>query len=164
MNELGMKDALENIARAGVPEKINLWPEIEALLNKRRSFVRTLRARPLLTILVVLLIILLLTGAAYAVGLLTGYIPGIGFVQTNDLRVLAEPVSQTRQGVAVTIEQVVVDTQRTVLAYKTEDLPSLPLIQKAKVPLLVHQPHCDCQMEKLCKRHRKSVMTAHLNR
>jgi len=30
MNGLGMKDALENIARAGVLDKINLWPKIEA--------------------------------------------------------------------------------------------------------------------------------------
>ncbi len=122
MKELGMKDALENIARAGVPEKFNMWPEIEARLNERKSFIKTLRARPLLAIIIVLLIVLLLTGVAYAIGLLTGYIPGVGFVQENSLRVLAEPVSQTRQGITVTIEQVTVDSGRTVLVYKTEGL------------------------------------------
>ena len=88
MNELRMKDALENIARSGAPGNINLWPGIKGQLDERKSFMTTLRNRPLLAILIVLLIMLLLTGVAYAVGLLTGYIPGIGFVQTNSLRVL----------------------------------------------------------------------------
>ena len=122
MNELRMKDALENIARSGAPGNINLWPGIKGQLDERKSFMTTLRNRPLLAILIVLLIMLLLTGVAYAVGLLTGYIPGIGFVQTNSLRVLVEPVSQTRHGVTVTIEQVVADSERTVIVYKTEGL------------------------------------------
>jgi len=122
MKEDHMKQALENIALSGAPEPINLWLEIEARLNERKSFVTTLRARPVLAIIIVFLIVLLLTGAAYAIGLLTGYIPGIGFVQTTSLRVLSEPVSQTRQGATVTIEQVVVDSQRTVIVYKTEGL------------------------------------------
>jgi WD40-like Beta Propeller Repeat len=117
-----MKYALENIARSGAREPINLWPKIEARLNERKSFVKTLRTHPMLAVLIVILIVLLLTGAAYAIGLLTGYIPGIGFVQTSSLRMLAEPVSQTRQAVTVTIEQVVVDAQRTVIVYKTEGL------------------------------------------
>ncbi len=118
----GMKDALENIARAGVAEKINLWPEIEARLIERRSFVNTLRTRPLLAISIVLLIVLLLTGAAYAIGLLTGYLPGVGFVQRSSLRVLAQPVSETRGGITVTIEQVAADAERTVIVYKTEGM------------------------------------------
>lgn len=44
-----------------------------------------------------------------------GYILGIGFVQPASLRVLAEPVRHTREGVTVTIEQVVADTERAVL-------------------------------------------------
>jgi len=48
--------------------------------------------------------------------------PGIGFVQTNNLRVLAQPVSQTHQGVTVTVEQVTVDSDRTIIIYKTEGL------------------------------------------
>ena len=105
-----MKNALHNLAHNVVPGSLSdLWPEISTGLSERKSLVKTLRARPLLVILIVLLIVLLFTGAAYAIGLLTGYIPGIGFVQTNSLRVLVEPVSQTRQAVTVTIEQVVVE-------------------------------------------------------
>ncbi len=83
---------------------------------------QTLRARPALAILLAFLALLLLTGVAYAIGRLTGFIPGIGFVQKDSLRVLAEPVSQTRDGVTVSIEQVVVDPERTIIIYKTEGL------------------------------------------
>ena len=83
---------------------------------------QTMRARPALAIILAFLALLLLTGVAYAIGRLTGYIPGIGFVQTNSLRVLAEPVSQTRDGITVSIEQVFADPERTIIIYKTEGL------------------------------------------
>ena len=122
MKEDRMKDALENIARGGIPENTNLWPRVEARLDKRSSFMQSLRARPVMVIVIVLLALSLLTGVVYAIGRLTGYIPGIGFVQTNSLRVLAEPVSQVQEGITVTIEQVVVDSERTIIVYKTEGL------------------------------------------
>ena len=115
-------NALDSIARRGLPEDINLWPTIQARLSKRKTFMNTLRARPALAVLLVVVLILLLTGAAYAVGLLTRYIPGVGFVETSSLRILAEPVSQTRGGITVTIEQVAADGERTVVVYKTEGM------------------------------------------
>lgn len=52
-----------------------------------------------------------------------GYIPGIGFVQTETtLRVLAAPVEQERDGIVVTVEQVVADAQRTTVVFKVEGL------------------------------------------
>lgn len=83
---------------------------------------QTLRARPVMVIVIVLLALSLLTGVVYAIGRLTGYIPGVGFVQKDSLRVLAEPVSQTREGITVSIEQVVVDSERTIIIYNTEGL------------------------------------------
>jgi hypothetical protein len=54
---------------------------------------------------------------------LLGYIPGIGLVDDSvGLRVLAEPVSETREGVTVTIEQVVADSHRTVVVYTADGL------------------------------------------
>jgi hypothetical protein len=38
------------------------------------------------------------------------------------LRILAAPISETRRGITVTIEQVTVDSQRTVVVYKAEGL------------------------------------------
>ena len=118
-----MKDMLENIARRGVPENTNLWPNISAQLGERKSLMQTIRTRPLLMIIIIILALLILTGVVYAVGMATGYIPGVGFVNPSaPIRVLAEPVSQTQAGITVTIEQVIVDSERTVVIYKTEGL------------------------------------------
>jgi hypothetical protein len=116
------RDILDSAASLHIPENLNLFPRVAARLNQRKTFMQTLRARPALVILLALLALLLLTGVAYAIGRLTGFIPGVGFVQTNALRVLAEPVSQTRNGITVSIEQVVVDPERTIIIYKTEGL------------------------------------------
>lgn len=121
MNDKRMKDALELIARRGVPEDVNLMPYIAARLE-RKTLMMTLRARPILMTLVILLALTLLTGVVYAIGKLTGFIPGIGFVETSTLRVLAEPVSVTHDGITVSVEQVVVDSERTIIVYKTEGL------------------------------------------
>jgi len=119
-----MNDALENIARRSIPENTNIWPRISAGLE-RKSLITTMRARPVVTVIVVLLALLILTTMVYALGRLTGYIPGVGFVQKDSLRMLAEPVSQTRDGITVSIEQVVADSERTIVIYKTEGLSLL---------------------------------------
>jgi hypothetical protein len=46
---------------------------------------------------------------------LLGYVPGIGFVQGDSLRVLSAPVTVEKDGVKLTIEKGVADLQRTVL-------------------------------------------------
>ena len=123
MKDDRMTDALEAIARRGVPENTNLWPKISVQLGERKSLMQTIRTRPLLMIIIIILALLILTGIAYAVGMATGYIPGVGFVnQSSPIRVLAGPVSQTQDGITVTIEQVIVDSERTVVIYKTEGL------------------------------------------
>lgn len=92
---------------------------------ERKSLMLTLRSRPLLAIVLMLLLALLLTGVAYAVGIRLGYIPGIGFVDAgNRLRVLAEPVSQTRDGVTVTVTKAILSTDRTAIVFKVEGLSS----------------------------------------
>lgn len=116
------RDILDSVASPHISDDLNLFPHVVARLNQRKTFMQTLRARPSLAMILALLALLLLTGVAYAIGRLTGFIPGVGFVQTNSLRVLAEPVSQTRDGITVSIEQVVVDTERTIIIYKTEGL------------------------------------------
>jgi hypothetical protein len=86
---------------------------------------QTLRARPALMILFVLLALSLLTGVAYAIGRFSGYIPGVGIIdQSAPLRVLAEPVTVTREGVTVTVTQAVLSADKTVLFVKVEGVPS----------------------------------------
>lgn len=72
-----------------------------------------------------LLVLLALIVAAFsspevvnALRRLLGYIPGVGVVeQTSALRVLAQPVTQTREDVTLTIEQAVTTTDKTVITY-----------------------------------------------
>ncbi|MDD5370577.1 MAG: DUF4179 domain-containing protein [Anaerolineaceae bacterium] len=57
---------------------------------------------------------------------LIGYIPGAGFVQDSETScVLAEPVSLTRDGVTVTVDEVVADTQSTRIKLHIEGIRNL---------------------------------------
>ncbi len=127
--------------------------------SKRLSYMYILRTRPVLALFFALLALLLLSGIAYAVGRLFGFIPGIGFV--DDVQSMqATPVSitrplvntsavtpltiegesapqtkseqptpeghstaQKREGVTVTIQQVIAERERLVIAYEITGLP-----------------------------------------
>lgn len=123
MNQDTVKNTFESIARDGIPDDLNLWPQIAERIKERNTIMKTLQAKPIVIVLLLILVLILLTGVAYAINNLLGYIPNIGVVDQNSpLRVLAEPVEITRDGVTVRIEQVVADQQRTVIVYKTEGL------------------------------------------
>jgi hypothetical protein len=123
MNDNRVKDALESIARRGVLEGTNLWPNISARLE-RESPMMTLRTRPVMAILVALLILLVLSGAVYALGHMLGYIPGVGFVEQNaPVRVLDEKLSVQREGITLTMKQLIADSVRTVVMYRIRGIP-----------------------------------------
>lgn len=125
MNEKRMKTALESIARRGVTEDTNLWPHIVARLDERESLMKIIRTRPLAAVLLALFALLVLSGVAYAVGNMLGYIPGVGIVdQRTPIRVLAKPVSQTRDGITLTVEQAILTADKTVVVFKVEGIPS----------------------------------------
>ena len=139
MKENQMKDVLESIAQRNVPENIDIWPQIAAKIE-RQDFMQTVRARPALALFLVLLALALLSSVAYAIGKATGYIPGVGIVdQTVPLRILAEPVSVEKEGITVTVRQVVTDSNRTFVEYAIDGIPirsdqpsmcySVPLLQ-----------------------------------
>src|SRR6266545_6898442 len=76
--------------------------------------------------LAVVLIILLATSPTVVTAMkrLLGYIPGVGLVDsTSPLRVLAEPVSQTREGVTITVKEAVLSSEKTVLVFSVENIP-----------------------------------------
>lgn len=82
-------------------------------LGARGSFVQTLRARPLLALLVIFLALLALTGMAYALGRASGFIPGFGFTSGGgSVYVLAEPLESTAGGVTLRMNQAVSDDER----------------------------------------------------
>lgn len=117
-------EILDSAAGDVLPSHVDLWLRISARLE-RKSLVATLRTRPVLMMLVVLLTLALLSGIAYAIGRMSGYIPGIGMVdQSAPLRVLAEPVTVTREEITLTVEQAVLSTDKTVLVYRVEGIPA----------------------------------------
>ncbi len=129
-----MKDALGNIARRGVPENTNLMPRITVQLE-RKSPMTILRTRPLVAMLIALFILLALSGVAYAIGRSLGYIPGIGIVdQSTPIRVLTEPVSQTRDGITITVSNVVLTSSKTVVVYTVDNIPQEKLSRDVAAP------------------------------
>ena len=112
-----MKDVLENIARHAVRDDVDLMPGIMARFE-RRSFMAALRARPVVTLLLALLLLALLSGVAYAIGKATGYIPGVGIVdQSVPLRTLREAMKVEKDGVLVGVYQVVASAEYTFVGY-----------------------------------------------
>ena len=117
-----IKDELESIARSSVPEDINLWPNISARLE-RKSQMFTPRTRPLMAIVLAIFTLLVLSGAAYALGRTLGYLPDYGLVDsTSGLRILTEPVSVTRDGVTLTVTQVLVYPDHVQLVYEVNGI------------------------------------------
>jgi hypothetical protein len=81
--------------------------------DKWRNLMQTLRTRPALVLLFALLALALLTGAAYAIGRLSGYIPGFGFTgDTGAALTLLEPVEITHEGIILRILQATSDPER----------------------------------------------------
>ncbi len=113
---------LDAVAHDYIADDVNLLPQIAARLE-RRTFGQTLRARPVLMILLVILALALLTGVAYAIGRSLGYIPGVGIVdQSSGIRVLSASVSVAENGKTVTVKQVVADAVRTFITYQVDGI------------------------------------------
>lgn len=54
---------------------------------------------------------------------LLGYVPGVGFVDLEGMRVLAAPVEVTREGVTLRVEQVLAGSKGTTVVIGSEGLP-----------------------------------------
>lgn len=113
----------------GFKEKVR--EQLKAAALKRTEQPKPIFHRPLRAVAVVaaavLLAIVLIIGPervwAQVLDWLK-YVPGIGFVSDETgLRILVEPVSQTRDGITLTIEQGLVDDKRTWITYFFEDIP-----------------------------------------
>lgn len=55
---------------------------------------------------------------------LLGYVPGIGFVDLEDARVLAAPVQVEREGVTLRVDQVIAEAGRTRVVVSSDGLPA----------------------------------------
>jgi hypothetical protein len=86
-----------------------------------------LRARPVMLVLSVLAAMLVLTGIVYAVGRLSGYIPGFGFTSgSQTIYVLDEVTEVQENGLMLQIEQAVSDEERFWVKVRVENLKEPP--------------------------------------
>ena len=132
MKQKSYREILDLVAADSLEEQNSLWPQIASQL-KMKTFMQTLRTRPLAAILIALLILLVLTGVAYAIGRSLGYIPGIGLVENvSGMRVLAEPVSLTREGISLTLEEVLAYPDHVEISYRVEGISNTILFDPDK--------------------------------
>lgn len=81
-------------------------------------------------VLMIVFIIIGPSNALAAVQRLIRYIPGFGLVdEKTTLRVLAQPVSMTRDGVTVTVTQAILSPDQTSLMYTVQGLPTAAIPQ-----------------------------------
>ena len=128
MNKKRYSQILDVVAGDQVPKDLDLAPNIMARIQKRKGFRMQPRTKfvsaALLVAIVLVVLFYTVPGMAAAIGRWFGYVPGVGLVREGQIRVLAEPVSVTRDGVTVTVDQVVLDPERTALVYSVEGIPS----------------------------------------
>ncbi len=99
--------------RQGVLLQHKTKPRSHFSWSDKRKIVQTLRARPILTLIVVLIVLSLLTGVAYAIGRLTGFVPGFGF--TSDIQsvfLLSKPVEIITKDVTLRVDKAVGDESK----------------------------------------------------
>lgn len=99
---------------------------------------QTLRARPAFVLLLVLLALTLLTGAAYAIGKLSGFIPGFGFTSDSGaVYTLAEPTEITLDGVTLRSLQATSDLQKFTVTIQQIGRPAQATLAFAHAVILL---------------------------
>ncbi len=96
--------------------------------------------RPFAAVLIAVLTLLIVSGAAYALGKTLGYFPGVGLVDNSTgIRILAQPVSLTRDGITLTLSSALIYADHADLAY---EIPALTTPAAAS-PQATPAPFCD---------------------
>ena len=126
MNKRTYSHILDDVAHDQMAANTNLAPRILAQIQKGRSAKMNPRLKVFAAVVVALLVIAVVLmnvpAVRAAIQSWFGYVPGIGLVSEGQIRVLAEPVSITRDGITLNIEHVLVDTNRTTVVYSVEGL------------------------------------------
>jgi len=127
---MNLKDparVLDDISNEQLPPDLDLLPGILAKIQQGNPTTMKPATKWRLAALLLALVLLVTfislpavaTAAATALKNLIGYIPGVGTVdQAAPLRVLANPVTATRDGFTITVDNAVLDSTRTVLTYR----------------------------------------------
>jgi hypothetical protein len=117
---------LDRVARDHLVANTDLAPRIMARIQKGKGVTMQPRMKVFATAFLVLLVFVSVLANVPAVRAAIqrwiGYVPGIGLVSEGRIRVLEEPVSVTRDGITLSIEQVLADSNRTTVVYSVEGL------------------------------------------
>ena len=136
--DLSFEDKVRAAVDTTAPRDVfvqDLWTRLARTAPASRasqtSGARKMHLRPawigvgvVLAALVIATIIIGPTRVYAAVRQLLGYIPGVGIVdQSGPIRVLAEPVSQTREGITITVTSATLTSDRTHIEYRIFGVP-----------------------------------------
>lgn len=128
MNRKSYSQILDEVANDQIPANLNLAPAILARIQKGKGFRVQLKKRFVSAVLLTTIAITVLFFTVYDVKATIkrwfGFVPGVGLVSEGQIRVLEEPVSVTRNGITVTVEQVVLNHERTTLVYSVDGIPA----------------------------------------
>ncbi len=128
MNQKRIYQALDDLAGDALSPTLDLRPRILAAIHAENLGVlrqRTLRFAAAGALVALFVIAVCVPDVAQAVRNGLSFIPGFGLVDSSQpVRRLAAPVSQTRAGVAVTIEQATLSADRTVIDFSVTGLPT----------------------------------------
>ena len=109
MNKKTYSQILDRVARDHVPEGTDLAPRILARIQKGKITAMQPRTKKFVTAVLVLLVLMIVLANVPAVRAAIqrwiGYAPGVGLISEGQVRVLAEPVSITREGITLTVEE-----------------------------------------------------------
>jgi hypothetical protein len=128
MKKTSYPEFLDAVAGDHVPNDLDLAPIIIDRIQKGKSFRMQPKTKLVTTILLVAIAFVALFYTVPAVKAAIqrwfGYVPDVGLVHDGQIRVLAEPVSVTRENITVTVEQVVINEEGSVLIYSVEAIPA----------------------------------------
>ena len=118
----------------------------EAEKREERKFSRGVIMRRFAMAMVALfLVVFLIIGPQKvyaAIMRLFGYIPGVGLVSENsDIRVLKEPVSETRDGITISVNSMVLTPNESIVDFGTMGVPSWASANEGMEPGCMEQPY-----------------------
>jgi hypothetical protein len=126
MNKKSYSQILDRVARDGLTANTDLAPRIMARIQKGKTATMQPRMKVFATLFLILLVLVAglisVPAVRAAIQRWIGYVPGIGLVSEGQIRVLEEPVSATRDGITLKVEQVLVDSTQTTIVYSVDGL------------------------------------------
>ena len=150
MKQKSYSQILDHVARDQMAANTDLAPRILARIQKGKSAKMNPRLKVFAAVVVALLVIgiLLMNVPAVRAAIQSwfGYVPGIGLVSEGQIRVLAEPVSVTRDGITLSIEHVLVDSTQTTVVYSVDGLAMEMLDNQPNwnSPVVIQTQRCIC--------------------